>query len=444
MKKLIKISNCLTKLFTTPSGYWFGYYNYDPLNYDQTRMLCNKTDNDASLIKQGMQIEVGFFSLPDGQWHSFGKSDSFNWPQGAMLQWLPGKGNENKAIYNLSKDGNLIARIHDISTNQDKDISWAIYGLTPDGKKSITIDMERAHWTRGYHYESIIKQELNVPVLKDDGIFEVDLTANTRKLLIPIEQIIQADYEPCFEHAKHWIEHIMVSPNGKRFCFLHRFSPIDNVFNYRTRLIIADIEGKNMQVISGSDIYNWSHFGWDGDDAFSIYTYEHIRKPIKAGRVTNSRESALSFKLKLKKSLKSLIPEKIKKELYIAIKGQKSYYQYYIYQNGKFTLNEIYKLRAFDIDGHQNYTRDGKYMIADSYPDLDQYQRIIVYDKQLHKAIIIGHIYAALHQKPGTCDLHPKLCNNNNYLMVDSAYDGSHHMILFQINWDVIKNKFRK
>lgn len=445
MRKRIKISSCLTRLFITPQGYWFGYYNYDPLNTDLNKMLCHKTNNDASIITGEMKVDVGYFNLIDGKFHSFGQSDSFNWPQGSMLQWLPGKGNENKVIYNLSQKGNLISRIHDISTNEDKDISWAIYGITPDGKKSITIDMERAHWTRGYHYESVVKPELNVPVLKGDGIFEINLENNSRRLIIPIESIIQKDYEPCFECAKHWIEHIMISPNGKRFCFLHRFSPVDDVLKYRTRLFIADIDGGNLQVIKGSDIYDWSHFGWDGDNAFSIYTYERTRDIHMFEDRKGEKQSQPQSKKFLYKVIMSFVPEIIKKELRIMLKGQKQYYQYYsIDDKGVFSLKESYKCRAFDIDGHQSYTKDGRYMITDSYPDFKKFQRIIVYDKDKRKAMIIGRIFAALHQKPGSCDLHPKLCRNNDYLMVDSAFDGHHHMILFKINWKNIKRKFQK
>ena len=47
--KRIKLSRYLTPVFETPSnsGSWFGYYNYDTLSPDQTRMLSNRTINDA-------------------------------------------------------------------------------------------------------------------------------------------------------------------------------------------------------------------------------------------------------------------------------------------------------------------------------------------------------------------------------------------------------------
>ena len=450
MSKYFKLSKYLTPIFETPdgTGSWFGYYNYDPLNYDQTKMLANRAEHDAERVKPEYKVAVGFYDIKTGEWNPIGESDSYNWPQGCMLQWIPGTGNEDKAIYNTSKDNHHIAKLFDIKTGAEKEISWAIYGITPDGKKSLTIDMDRAHWTRGYHYESVIRPEFDVPVLAGDGIFEIDLEKNTRKLLIPIEDIIKTDYDPSFDNAKHWIEHIMISPNGKRFCFLHRFSPVDNYLQYTTRLILANIDGSNLSVVEGWRTTNWSHFGWDGDDAFSIYAYERSIPYSGIRLSTNASNSAdkknVSLISKVKKYFSLVVPESMKKELRIAIRGQKSYYQYYVINNSIAVLDENIVIRDFDIDGHQSYTNNGRYMITDSYPDYNKYQRLIIYDKQHKKSLVIARIFAALDKKPGSCDLHPKLCYNNDYLMVDTAYNGEHHMILFKLKWELIDKYFNE
>ena len=444
--KLIRLSKYITRLYETPdgTGSWFGYYNYDPLNNDQTKLLCHRTHNDAQIIRKGMSVEIGYYDIPSGDWHHVGISDSYNWPQGSMSQWLPGIGNENKIIYNLSDNSHLISRIYDISTGKSKDINWPIYGLTPDGKKSITIDLERSHFTLAYHYESITNEEKNKRVVPGDGIFEIDLEKNTRKCLIPIENIINIDYEPYFDKCNHWLEHVMISKNGKRFCFLHRFTPIGNANKRITRLFIADIDGSNLHIIKGWRDYSWSHFGWDGDDAFSIYTYErpftigtrYVMQESKQSIASSPNTNPLSRLLKL-------FPVDFRKDIRIRLKGQKSYYQYYIVKDGLFSLYENYKLRAFDIDGHQSYTNDGKYMITDSYPNGQSFQRLMVYNKSKRKALMLAHIYAGLNGKPGTCDLHPKLCSDNNFLIVDSAYNGRHHTILFRLNWDKINKYFQ-
>ena len=143
--KQVKLSKYVTVDSITPSGYWFGYYNYDTMNYNQTKMLAQFVKHDAQIIKKGMIIDIGYFNNA-GTFIKLGESDSYSWPQGSMVQWLNSSSQDERIIYNLSKDGNLISRIIDLKNKEQKDIDWSIYGLTPDGKKSIALDMERSYW----------------------------------------------------------------------------------------------------------------------------------------------------------------------------------------------------------------------------------------------------------------------------------------------------------
>lgn len=134
----ILLSDYIEKVFETNSkdySEWFGYYNYDTLNYDQSKMLCNRAQFDGLKPERGMSIELGVYDISSGNWTYIGESDSWNWQQGAMLQWLLGKGNENKVIYNCTRNNHNVATIYDIKTHKQKEIDWAIYGITPDGKK---------------------------------------------------------------------------------------------------------------------------------------------------------------------------------------------------------------------------------------------------------------------------------------------------------------------
>ena len=257
MKKII-LSKYITPVFETPcnTGSWFGYYNYDTLNSSQIKMLSNRTLNDAMPIRKGMTIDVGYYDIASGLWNKIGETDSYNWQQGAMLQWLPGKNNENKVIFNTSDGKRNTAKIVDIVDKSERTIDWSIYGITPDGSKSISLQFERSHWCRAYHYESIADPLYEGQVIEQDGIFEIDLQNNTRKRIISIQDVIETDKEPYFDKAKHWLEHIMISPNGKRFCFLHRFT-VGSLNDYETRLFIADIDGTNLQIVPG-----WREFYW--------------------------------------------------------------------------------------------------------------------------------------------------------------------------------------
>lgn len=432
MKKKLQ-NRFVSQIFETQSDTadWFGYYNYDTLNYDQTKMLCNKSPTDGCAIERGMEIELGYYDIPEGTWHHIGVSDSYNWQQGAMLQWLPGKGNENKVIYNFSKDNHFKSCIYDIVTGEEKIIDYPIYGIAPDGKRAIALNYERSYWCRAYHYQSVVNPEYDVRVAEDDGVFEVDLEHNTVSRIVDIYDVINMEHEECFDEAKHWLEHIMISPDGSKFVFLHRFSL---GVGYATRICIVNIDGSSLQVIGNWHKYDWSHFGWKGSNEFVIYTVESIK-------LTKSLVTPMMSAEKPKRNLKLIAISAIKKVIPKRLKAMahKRYYQHYVNQEGRFVLEGVYNCSALRIDGHPSFTEDERYMITDSYPFEDGFRHLIVYDTKTGKACVLAKLYAALWGNPASCDLHPKLCKNNNYVVVDTAYTGKHCMICFKINWANVK-----
>lgn len=418
---------------------WFGYYNYDTLNHDGTKMLCNKRLSESDDIGSDDQLELGYYDLITKEWHHIANTKAFNWQQGAMMQWLPGAGNENKVIFNCVDDGHIKSCIQDISTGESKILNWSIYGITPNGKKSIALDFERSYWCRAYHYYSVSNAEKDGRVLESDGIFEIDLENNSRKTLIDIKDIIALDSDPNFDLMKHWVEHIMISPSGTRFCFLHRFSSIDNVKSYQTRLIISNIDGSNMQVIPGWRNHLWSHFGWQKDDGFAIYSHKKISlggSQQKASSVVKTNSFNYKAKRYVIEIIKKFIPASIKHRV------QNSGYQYYrLNTDGKFELMDTWGGYVFGVDGHPSFTNDGKYMLTDSYPDENNMRRYIVYNTENKKSLIIAQMPENRTPGNAACDLHPKLSRNNNMVGFDNTSNGYHTLLLLGINWNEIKSK---
>lgn len=442
----VKLTEYVKQVFQTESkdfSEWFGYYNYDTLNHNQSKLLCNRASFDGVAPQKGMFIKLGFYDLNTKQWNQIEETDSWNWQQGSMMQWLPCNGSDERVIFNCTRNNHNTAAIYNVNTGVINEIDWAIYGITPDGKKSITLEMERSHWCRAYHYNSVANKEQEGRVIETDGIFEIDLIRNKRKRIISIQDIINTDKRPYFDDCKHWLEHIMISPTGKRFCFLHRFSPADNVFKYETRLLIADIDGLNLQVIPGWENCSWSHFGWKGDDEFVIYTQTPYRYAQNGGlgKLVRTPWKFIPIAKYLFYGVTSRMPYQLSK----IIHGKRHLYQHYVLgKEGLFHLNDNYEKSYLSIDGHPSFTNDGRYMITDSYPDKEQYQRLIVFDTVTKKGVIIARLFANYYRNPASCDLHPKLCKDNRYLVVDTAYDSKHHMILFELDWEKIKNVISK
>lgn len=444
MKNVI-LSRFLDKVFETPEdekGVWFGYYNYDTLNKAKNRLLCNKTGNDGIAVEKGMSVEIGYYDVQTGEWTKLGDSDSYNWPQGSMAQWLPDEAAHERVIYNLSKDNHIVSRIIDTSTGEERYLNYPIYGIMPKGDKSLTLNFERSYWCRAYHYESVANKEYDMPIIPEDGVFEVDLKTGEKKLILSLKTIMGLDSESDFPQMQHWLEHVMISPSGKRFVVLHRFSPIGDVYHYETRMIIANTDGTDAQVVPGWRDFNWSHFGWNGDNAFAMYSVQ-ITGAQKA--LTNSMKKPsngkVSFVNTVKRGVLSFLKRNLPSPLRRYMKGNRSGYQYFELKDGKFELTEYWQGKNLDIDGHPSFTKDGRYMVTDSYPDAEKYRRLIVFDRITHKSIIAARLYAGLYETPAKCDLHPKLCKDNNLLVVDTAYPGKHKMIVFKLNWEEIKKE---
>lgn len=426
-----KLSDNLKLIFESNSQYseFFGYYNYSPLSIDNKKILCNRANFGSIPVKKGMKIEVGYYSLEDGHWHHIEYSDSWNWQQGAMLQWIPNSSDE--VIFNSSHNNRLVSVLCNLKTKGKRILCMPIYGITPDGRHSITLDMERSYWCRAYHYQSVENKEKEGRLYENDGIFDLNLVNNECKRIISIQDVIKADYDTSFEKMKHWLEHIMISPSGKRFVFLHRFSSVEDVLDYGTRICIADIDGSNLQVIPGWKYFSWSHFAWNGDNSFSIFTYKQsLFHQVPSIGVLIKREP-YRIDLLLKRIFLTVVarlPKKLRKK----VLGEATYYQYYTIIGNKFTLSDCFDNTEFVIDGHPSFMKDGVTMITDTYPDSAGMQHLYKYDILSKKVIDLASFSLQPLGGNERCDLHPKLSFNQQFIFVDSDYDGKRKVLGFK------------
>lgn len=445
-KKGFSLSPYIEKIFETSGEHaeWGGYYNYDFLSADGTKLLCNRSPFDGRKIEKGDTVEVGYYDIPTGEWHCLDKSDSFNWPQATMLQWIPNTDNK-EVVFNLSKDDHLISRVINIETGEKRDLCYPVYCVTPDGKKAITLNLERSYWTPAYHYQSVANEACNVDVLEGDGIFALDLKENTLERIISLEDVIKLKPEEAFSQGKHWLEHIMINPSGTEIVFLHRYN-LPNTGRL-TRMVMANIDGSNMHVIDGWQKFAWSHFGWKTDDSFVMYARAASKlTQAYGGSVNTKAPTTAPKKVSLKgrvmnivrgiyrKLLSPLIPASFKTRL-----TNNNGYQMYAKSDGEYKLKTTYSGKLLEIDGHPSFSADGKYMITDSYADDKKYRRLLVFNTENGKRMLIGKFYSPFWGTPASCDLHPKISADKKHLVIDTAYSGIHRMMVFELQWDKIK-----
>lgn len=402
---------------------WFGYYNISPIDKSGTRMLAHKAKFEGRMFSAADVAEVGWYDLNSKEWHHIGETSAVNWQQGAMLQWRPEY--ENEIIYNCMVDGTYGSKIVNIDNGKEKTLHYPIYALSPDGKKSLTLNFERLYWTRAYHYEVIKNEKWNVNVPKEDGIFELDLDLDKTRLVLPLEKIIETNYEDCFNNASHWLEHILINKEGTRIAFYHRFS-VENGF--LTRLFTAGLDGTDIYCYKEWKDIGWSHLGWKTNDTFVAFGYERVKSARVYENITEKTGAVGRF---IKQVYRTLIYPCLPRKVHHAI-ALNSCYEEYRDKEGKIRR---YQHNIMYNDGHPSFTREGRYMLADTYALGDGYRYLYIYDTLKNEIFIIGRFYSPYNNCGYRSDLHPRFSPDEKYVIIDTAHSGHHGMMVIELDW---------
>ena len=283
-------------LTTGPTFHWFGYY--DKLQFDPTHRyaLGMEVDFEHRSPTKDDVLKIGMIDLKDNnRWIELGESRSWGWQQGCMLQWVPGS--DSEVIWNDRQGDRFISIVKDIHTGQQRILSKAIYALSPDGKYAIGTDFARIqNYRKGYGYPGGTDPYKHDNGPDTSGIYRIDLETGQSKLLLSykaISQIPNAGKD--ISEKWHYFNHLLVSPDGKRFIFLNRWrdTPIaDDVLanpdaynkvrgHYTTRMFTAGMDGNDVFLLDPSG--RTSHFIWKNDESSRLITWELLRAVKQRG-----------------------------------------------------------------------------------------------------------------------------------------------------------------
>jgi hypothetical protein len=211
-----------------------------------------------------------------------------------------------------------------------------------------------------------------------DGIWIVDIKTGEHKLLHSITQILRCDADSKFKNASHFVNHIMISPDGNGFIFIHRY--FKNGVKYDKlrydRLIYSDF--RNIKVLF-ADQYQ-SHFCW-------------LKHDIVFG--------------------------------YGQYGGKKGFYSVNVNSG---LVQEHTKLTAVHSnDGHP--TVYGKWICIDSYPSLSRMQSLILYNSETQEIIPLLEMFHDIsHAAETRCDLHPSFSSDGKKIYIDSICSGKRRL----------------
>jgi hypothetical protein len=365
-----------------PNYHWFGYY--DKLEFDPSSryVLGMEVGFEGRTPAPDERIRLGMIDLENGdKWKDLGTSVAWCWQQGCMLQWLPGSRTE--VIYNDRQDDRFVSHILDVRSGKRRTLSGPVYGISPDGTWAVHPDFRRLHDTRpGYGYAGIVDPNQKVNAPDDAGIWRVDFRTGSHDLIIPISKAAAIPSPHAdMTGAKHWFNHLLVAPDGKRFIFLHRWQ-LPGKTGFMTRMFTARPDGTDLYVV---DPYGrTSHFIWR-DPQHILAWAQHPSH------------------------------------------GEK----FYLYQD-KTDKVEVIGPEVMTVNGHCTYLPGNRWILNDTYPDKDRLQHPYLYQVETGRRFPLGHLRSG-QQYNGEfrCDLHPRFSPDGRKVVVDSTHGGNGRQLYF-------------
>lgn len=342
------------------------------------------------------EIKIGMVDLQDNdKWIELGTSKAWGWQQGCMLQFVPGS--DSLIIWNDRKDDHFISHLFNIYTRKDKILLFAIYALSPDGIHAVTTDFERIQDTRpGYGYAGIPDPNKENMAPDNAGIYICNLNTGEKKLIITYAQMKNMP-ELSIEESnadrlsqKNWFNHLLFSPDGNRFIFLHRWKTNlqKGIGSFATLMYTSDLEGKNIHLVDPSSYT--SHFIWKDANHITAWTNQPSHGP-----------------------------------------------GFYVFTDGKPEETYVLDQEKMPVNGHNTYIPyQPNWILNDTYPDKERMQHVYLYNTETDVRIPLGDFYSPNEYKgEWRCDTHPRHSNNGKMVCIDCPVEnGGRQLVLMDIS----------
>lgn len=408
-------------------NYFFGYYDKCPWNKDETKVLCHRADFLERFPNPEDTCEVGVIDMETHEFTPFDTTSAWNWQQGAQLRWIEWKGKEC-AIYNVKQDGKVHARVYDFESAKTEDLPDSIYSVSPDGKYAATLNYARLYDCRKDYGIAGLKDPFfddNSP--EDDGVFVVDLNKGTSKMLVSTRQLeATASNADQIRQYKQRENHIMFSPSGRRFCFMHRYFTTGNI--QQSRLFTLDVEGKDLRLLFEGFV---SHYDWKDEE--TIVAWAGKRKLISGG---DKKFNPMKL---IKKCLKPIYYALGKPRILMQKVLGDSYYLIKDTKDGE--VNERLGMGILYCDGHCTVSPDRRWMLTDGYTDSKNRLPLFLFDMKNNELYEIGRYDTPKHLDGELrIDLHPRFNHDGTKVFIDSGMGGKRDMYIVDVK-EITKGK---
>ena len=347
---------------------FFGYY--DKCCCQQGKVIYHQTDYSSVHIPNPKKpAKILLKDINSKEVKTIGETFAYNWQQGSRLHWI----DNTRLLYNVYNEQKRIYQcvMYDTSTNTEtrrynKPVQESFHD---DFYLSINY---RRLWSMrpDYCYRCLpIMSKEELADMDNDGIWRIDMRTGDIIMVHSIADVLKVEYREQFVRCDHNVNHVMLSPDGKRFIFIHR--------NYEgkrryDRLMISDF--KTLRVVIDEKYV--SHCCWI--DNHTILGY------LMSG-------------------------------------GKRGFY---FIDVDTLEVKCCEKMTALQTgDGHPSF--NGRFVAFDTYPDKSRMQKLYLYDMEKDTVTPLVELFQSTKYEEETrCDLHPRFSNDGKWLFFDTVYSG--------------------
>ncbi|MCF6453903.1 glycosyl transferase [Vibrio sp. MMG022] len=357
---------------------FFGYYDKCPDNGNGLILVHLSKGDTSKKPRKFTEVELNVYDLNTQSFileHPI-QTSAFNWQQGSRAHWV----NESTFIYNDYVDGKYKAI--EYSLIDKKRVNIYDFPVQDSYKEEYFLSLN-------YEILSVLRPDYGYfshgdSINEDRGIYQCNIGTDTTSSIVSLEKVLSYEFPEPKGSYEHKLNHIMISPDGSKFIFMHRYY---NESKQRfDRLLLADRNGNLLKVLSKGDMV--SHCYWTNNDEV-------------LGYLTGPG-------------------------------GVDKYWKINIHTGNYSSFDEFNNVLS--ADGHPSVSINGEYL-TDTYPDKSRMQSLYYLNDSMEKAENIASLYHSFKFSGETrCDLHPRFSSDAKYVFFDTVFNNKRKLAFIKLD----------
>lgn len=247
-------------IFKTPlsGNHLTGYFGSNILSSDGKTLCCLEIPfiNKMPNILSGKDVAtVKLFNIENNNFTKLTETLVWNFQMGCRLEFI---NSSNDLIYLALQGSKIVTKIIDVNGNSIDCFNEPFYAFSEHLNSFIGINQDRySHFRSTYSYPlSDLKRYNNYE--ENDFIFYYNITTRKKEILFTMKDLFPFPTPVPYFNCVNYLEHLIFSPCGTKFIFVHRFvTPQKQLYS---RLFLYDFINSKLELLHSNG--RITHFNW--------------------------------------------------------------------------------------------------------------------------------------------------------------------------------------